>query len=311
MRIEYDPSLVEQATFLAIRKSPQDEAAFRRARESVYALRDSEQRDEGFRRISSQWFLKLALGEPLRLLIAERPLIEQCVECCFVREAFGARKQAADLYVKMSADGASRTCTLIVGLCPETLLAPGDLAATLRTDLLKVSDMLDEAFAYSPEAPSANRPRQNLIRDRYRALWDIYVTSRLRLEKRHAERHEHIARNRFIQAFTSQGRPPNAACCDALMRMSRPNHSQLLQWAMTPHTLPEWSSAESDHEQPGQACPLCGFPTYDWYPAEMLEQALVDQMAEILPSWGLQSGMCRQCVETLRSSRISLQHQDS
>ncbi|HNO80084.1 MAG TPA: hypothetical protein PKN33_18710 [Phycisphaerae bacterium] len=306
MKFEYDPSLVEQATFLAVRRDSEKEAAYRTAHEVAYTLEDHEHREMAFNQLSSQWFFELGLQEPLQELLAERPLIERNVSICYVREASGARKQGAELYVKESSGDSTRSCTSMVEICPETLLDSIELRETLRSDLLKISDMLDETFAYSPELPPADRPRQNLIRDRYRALWDMYVVSRLNNENRLSQKQDRIACNRFTQAFTSQGQPPNTKCLDALLKLEKVDHRQLLEWAVEPRSLPGWSLSESDADKPGQACPLCGFPTYDWYPTQSMDRAWADRVARSLPGWTIKDGMCRQCVETLQSKEICI-----
>ena len=96
--------------------------------------------------------------------------------------------------------------TLFIGLQAVRCLDRGRLAAFLRHELMHVADMLDPAFAYDPHPafvpppvfrpggpngpPQADstggwigggcEPEHELIRERFRALWDLWVHVRCR-----------------------------------------------------------------------------------------------------------------------------------
>jgi hypothetical protein len=60
-------------------------------------------------------------------------------------------------------------------------LESGGLLLLLRRELYHISDMIDPAFAYRPElGETGGSPAcENLIRDRYYALWSLFIEARL------------------------------------------------------------------------------------------------------------------------------------
>jgi hypothetical protein len=84
----------------------------------------------------------------------------------------------ADVMVELGAEAAT---TLLVRLRPESLLEAERLRALLRHELLHAADMLDPAFGYSRELPASDSgpSYDNLLRDRYRVVWDATIDGRL------------------------------------------------------------------------------------------------------------------------------------
>jgi len=312
LRCEYHPGLVEQTTFLAARRDPAAERALRAELEGAYGIGDPDLRDEQFARIHGRWFVDLQLERHLDVLIAEQPLIGRRVDRCHVREAAGRRRENVELFVRTQrtqrvpsrpadTDGdAGVERTLIIDVCPETLLDQGRMGRWLRRELLKVADMLDAAFGYSPSLPAVHHARQNLIRDRYRVLWDAYVEARLRRTHPDTASPSAGLRERFERAFAHGGSLSSAASLDLLLQLTATTHPRLLEWALQPETLPGWQATASDPAHPpGELCPLCSFPTYDWYDfGNDRDRCLQFAISQAQPAWHHDLGACRQCVET-------------
>jgi len=300
LHCEFHPGLVEQAAFLAARRAAKDRL-LRDELDAAYKIMDLDLRDESFALIHGRWFVKLGLDHPIRTLIAEQPLIACHVGRCHVREAAGRRRENVELFVRaQSTAGGENERTLIIQLCPESLLETDRLSAWLRRELFKIADMLDDAFAYSPILPAVHRSRQNLIRDRYRVLWDAYVHARLRRTHPNAAEPPGRLRERFERAFGHGDSNSSAACLDLLLQMTATTHTRLLGWAIEPQTLPGCQShGSAAAHDPGELCPLCRFPTYDWYDfAGDVRAELQHALASAQPAWRSDQGACRQCVET-------------
>ena len=78
-KIEYDPSLIEQAVNHAVYGDPKLEAALHRRTDPLYGLRPSSGRDRMFGRIYATFFEQLGLARTLPRLLEERPLIADSV----------------------------------------------------------------------------------------------------------------------------------------------------------------------------------------------------------------------------------------
>jgi hypothetical protein len=266
----------------------------------VYRIADANARESGFSKVHERWFVRLGLDASVRGLIQERPLIELQVQRCHVREAPGRRRQNVELFVRQGTNGdPDIQRALFIDICPDFLLDADRLRSWLQRELLKVSDMLDDAFAYSPVLPETHRAKQNLIRDRYGVLWDIYVEARLQPASNSDELHPRL-RERFERAFACGGAGASTQCLRALLDFTAPTHSCLLGWASEPETLPgRRPDLGSDWLTPGELCPLCRFPTYDWYDlCDDADGTIRSVISSIHPIWSPELGVCRQCAET-------------
>jgi len=310
MQIEYDPQLIEQAVFLACRQDRPMESKLHAATDPLYTLADHRAAEAKFQEVYATFFTDLELGSILTTLLAERPLIEQHVGRCIVHQAVQSKDESAELFVKNAGPSANpSTRTLIIRLCPASLLAPDDLALWLRRELLHVSDMLDERFAYHREALDGLPARQNLMRDRYSVLWDVFAQSRLSREGNAEQSYTRRLSAMFQKAFSGHGGDWQGVF-QRVFRDPGLTHRRLLDWAGKPETLFGEQSAPQQgptRPSPGGECPLCGFPTYDWFG---FETGGADSLAEAIrssrPDWQRRSGACRQCAEIYAA--VATQH---
>jgi hypothetical protein len=302
-RVDYDPVLVEQAVRLAVRSDRSAEQSLHKVVDPLYAIDDREARDRAFTRTFAEWFTQLGLGRPLAELIAERPLIDRRVARCLVRMAPRRKAESAELFVRRDSPTDPIVRTLVIQLCAESLVEPESVRPFLRRELLHVGDMLDDDFGYVREEFDGLPAQQNLVRDRYGVLWDIYVERRLLDENLvGGERMERL-RVGFEKAFTLGGQPPAGDAFDRAMQCRSLTHRQLYSWANEPRRVLEVNGADSPQpvvgrSGPGQSCPICGFPTFDWLDlsAEGGTEA-IRAIQRICPTWTPADGVCRRCAE--------------
>ena len=326
MTVEYDQVLVEQATFLAVRQSADLEREFHRVIDPLYEMTDrkcgsadEESRQRAFAAVFRDYFAKLKLDRLIEGLLAERPLIQAHVGSCLVREAPRRKDESAELFVQETkSDTTPPTRTLVIQACPQSLNrkcgSAVDLEAftlRMRRELLHVSDMLEPRFEYDRTAISGLPAQQNLVRDRYAVLWDMYVEGRLIREGRsddaNAARLERGFRRVFSGHVTQFG-------CDAFQKVieaEQLTHPTLIAWARDPGGLfaRGGERAACSVVSGGQRCPLCGFPTYDWYDFEEgADESVVEEIEKDHADWTTELGACRQCAEIfiaeVRGTRI-------
>lgn len=304
MRMEFDPLLVEKTVRLAVRRNTDLERALHREIDPVYRLADPEARDRAFTDIFAGKFRELRLDAPLLGLMRERPLIGHRCARCVVHEAARRSAEGAELFVR-SDDGVSIARTLLVQMLPESVVSPERVSPLLRRELLHVSDMLSEPFGFRADDLSSLPPREQIVRDRYRVLWDLYVESRLSREGRIDDRGLAKLRLLFERAFTRQGLAPGAVAFDAALAIEGVTHDDLLAMAREPERL---SGASADAAgRPSTGCPLCGFPTYDWFDfAADDKEERVRIITLSRPDWTPADGACRQCVETYVSGSTGI-----
>lgn len=174
----YDARLVEEAVAMAVRRLlPETRAAFHGDRDSVYDVKDPDEREVRFHRLHARWFARLGLGRPLETALAEQPVVTASVGGCDVLGATSRQQECADLW---SGSGSAAGMRLVVRLRPASLAEPETLLPLLRHELMHVGDMLDPAFGYERSLPAADADvPENLLRDRYRVVWDVTIDGRL------------------------------------------------------------------------------------------------------------------------------------
>lgn len=302
MQIDYDPWLIEQVVFLAVRRDPEQEHLLHAVLDPIYTEPVGRVREAKFRRVHAAHFARLQFDGILPGYLAERPIIGAEVGRCIIREAPRRKDESAELFIKRAGPAAASDRRLVIQVCPQSMLEQDHLASLMRRELLHVADMLDRRFAYARDEIDNLAARQSLVRDRYRVLWDIYVQGRLHREGWADEEHEGRLRSLFGRAYNTCPDEARRHSFKSVFSAATLTHHQLFDWAQHPealfdgvHAAPPTASWGS-----GTACPLCGFPTHDWIESsgDTFEE-LVEVLRTAYPKWRSEEGVCRQCADTL------------
>ena len=154
----YAPDLVEEAVLLAEPTAPAASAqAFRRERDRIYEIVDDDAREASFRSLHLRWFARLGLHRVIDQVAHQRVDVADRVNVSRVVRALTRQDEGADLVDEATLDAASPTPTLVLRLCPSTLLRPDALCTLLHHELTHVADMLDPAFGYERRLPASER----------------------------------------------------------------------------------------------------------------------------------------------------------
>lgn len=188
MYIEVDPVLLEDVVFLAMRRLEQrgDQAMFREYRNRVDAVyetpNDDHDREIAFRDLHADFFRRLGYEQMLRDCLEEFPLLVRELDRASFLKAISRKGEGGELFVRKDEGNGSRPQrTAVVRLRAEVFLDSNELAELLRREFYHISDMVDPAFGYEPAVGDTGDSiaQENLIRDRYRALWSVFVEARL------------------------------------------------------------------------------------------------------------------------------------
>jgi hypothetical protein len=282
-RVELDPALVEESVLLAAdASSPSRRRQYRRERNAVYEIPEPEKREGAFAELDARWFAQLGLGERLLSLLREHESVLARVARCVVLKAGRSRDEGADLHESQGA-----MPTLAVKLTPASLLDFDRAALLLRGELLHVEDMLDPAFGYERDVPAfgVDPVYENLVRDRYRVLWNVSVDGRLASRGLLPEGGEGRRRREFLAAFAMLG-PEAEAYFERFFRGPRPSHRELLRFA-----------GNVEGRASGR-CPLCRFPTARFRGKDEPLDALVEEaIRRDFPDFRPSQGICPQCAD--------------
>jgi len=303
MLIEYHPKLVESAVAAATRQDAALERRLHAVTDPLYALPPGPQREARFQQAYATFFSSLGLERVLTDLLDEQPLIGRLVDRCVVLAAGRTKDESAELFVKRGEQGGpAQTRSLLIRVCPQSLLDGRRLRPLMGRELLHVADMLDGQFGYRLESIGGPPSRQNLIRDRYRAVWDSYVEGRLLRAGKVCDSREQELWQAFLRAFGRHGEPPPRQAFDRVFSADELTHVQIFAWAADPDSLCGPGTGQAGRL--GELCPLCGFPTFDWYEFSAEGGAAVaGVIAGRRPEWRPDRGACRQCAETYAAAR--------
>jgi hypothetical protein len=233
-RITYEASLVEEGVLLAEKLLPAARAAaFRSERDRIYEVRDRDEREARFEELHGRFFVQLALDRPLHEALSERPELMRRTRACRVLPATSRREEGADLRAEVDAGAAGALPTIVLRLCPSSLLQGEPLLTLLRRELLHVADMVDPAFGYRPELPLVHDDPAilGLVRERYRVVWGLTVDGTLYRARRAGLRARGERFADFLRTFPALGGGAEAAFA-TWFDGPRPTHEAILEFVL-------------------------------------------------------------------------------
>jgi len=179
--LQFDSRFVEE--MVSLRMETKEEEGDRLAvklfyqeRDQIYENAESEEaRDEQFRSFYAKWFAEVGFEALFRGALDDFPGILETNPLIFVKRAWERKEEGAELY------GQGSQKTVLIRLSAARMNDPVLLQSFLRQELLHIQDMLDSAFQYSPDLPlwGDNVAQDELIRQRFRLLWDVSVEGRM------------------------------------------------------------------------------------------------------------------------------------
>ncbi len=297
----YDPRLIEETVFLALRGDPKAER-FHNERNHLYDIIDMDERERAFKEIHRSWFLRLGLANQIEKAGQEFPLLASSVASCVVACALRKRDEGAELFIDPEERlGERERRTVRILLKPESFLDPLALLAFLRRELLHITDMLDPRFAYEPVLPVAEGgpAHDRLLQDRYRNLWDTTIGGRMVRRGWAPPSLRDDCLREFIRTFPMLG-DEVARIFSSFFDEERHTHKELVIFADDPGATLQGSAIH-----PGSRCPLCRFPTYVFEPKpERLSTEVISRIRQDFPQWCSAQGLCRQCADLYRSGNF-------
>ena len=293
IRLTYDPELVEEAVLLAEANTARADArAFRRDRDRIYDVPDADQREARFRSLHLLWFVRLGLHRIIEEAMSERPEIADRLADGRVVRAMTHREEGADLIDRGAGDSNTRPM-LVLRVRPATFLEPDALRNLLRHELMHISDMLEPAFGYQRTLPPSDDgpSHDNILRDRYRVLWDVTIDGRLARAGRLSEHVRAARRQEFTAAFPMLGDRCHEVFDEWFDRM-QPGHAALVAFALTQ------DADRTAADNIAGRCPLCRFPVAALDPRpERLSAAARTAICADHATWSVEQGLCSQCLD--------------
>lgn len=296
------PRLMESVVFEATRDEGRLEREYRKEFSACYDESDPDRRESAFRTVHERWFDKLGFRRRLLDLIDEFGFVRSQVARFVVSDVIGVRRQGLELF------GQPGRYNVVAGICPSFLLNDADMSVWFRHELQHIDDMLDPDFGFDKSlAPGGSTDAaRNLHRDRYALLWAISIDARMQQRGRAPESLKAKRRVEFARAFgfdhASQADEPFDHLWGSMLS-ERLTHAGLLELArvgLTPPANQNETKSRTSTPNPGAACPLCKFPTFDWMPPQDMPEGLAASVRVDFQRWNPQDGICVRCAEIYR-----------
>jgi hypothetical protein len=282
------PDLMEEANLLAERDAARETArVFRRERDRIYEVGDAEARDAQFHALNLRWFARFGLQASLETSVNEHAGFAGRLGAGRIVRAITRGEEGADLVDPASRAREGAGPLLVLRLRPQSLLDHDSLRAMLRHELMHVADMLDPAFGYQRSLPPSDGgpSADNILRARYRAVWDATIDGRLaRAGCAPAAALDGRWRD-FSAAFAMLG----DGCRGAFQSWwdeDRPTHAAIVAFAAVP-----------GHVDAGR-CPVCRFPVASLDDrVSAIAPSIAAAIRDENPAWCIDQGLCAQCLD--------------
>jgi hypothetical protein len=299
MELQYETDFLESALFLCIRRRnppvpPAQVTRFHAERERVYRVLEPGTREQRFHEVYVAWFREWGLEERWHRIWREMPQLERQLSYLVICRPRAGWEPGVELY--MNREGGP---SAVLVLPPERLFEDTRLEAFLRHEFTHLADMLDPEFGYDPDEVTARVPAglERLVRERYRLLWDITIDGRLAAAGHPVETSRETHAGALARAFPFWSEERRAEVLARLWSREPPRHAELVAWASDPRCV-----RAQKGPAPGAACPLCGFPTFEWADPHRA-QTLEPWIREDAPWWAAGLGLCGRCAELYEARR--------
>lgn len=256
-------------------------------RERVYRQPALDGREDAFQQLHLKWFREWGLEDTLKKLARGLSGFEPQLTSLTYRKAQNRKDEGAELYAD---PGGTRR--VVMALRGDRFEDEEGLAIFMRHELYHVCDMLDPAFGYEPELilPGFTATQQRLATERYRVLWDAAIDGRLS-SAGHAvatTREKYAALLDLAFSFWPAER--RAELLAQTWAGKAVTHALLAEFASDPR------AKDAHGPAPGQPCPLCGMPTFEWATTDLLEP-VVSLIRGEFAQWDPGQGACGRCAE--------------
>lgn len=299
----FQPRLVEEAVFMALREAPQRER-LQRQRDRLYRIADPELRDRTFEEFHRSLFIHFRLADPITKALSEQPFIidetSRAVVC-----AAGGKEEGAELFVGSEAGATPKdNRTVRILLKPQSLLDPEPLLTLLRHEMFHIADMLDPAFGYQPSLPPADggQAHDRLLSERYRALWDATIDGRM-VRRRwlcDSARDKHLEE---LERVFPMLRDLARKITELFFDREPHTHAELAAFAIDP---PLAIGLAHQRDASGSRCPLCVLPTHAFVAEpQSLEEEVLAAIRRDFPQWQPELGICLQCADLYRARGVT------
>ncbi|MBI4042915.1 MAG: hypothetical protein HY391_05510 [Deltaproteobacteria bacterium] len=296
-KIYFDPILVEEVVFLEINRAEKSgnislSKRFFSERERLYEQkRDAERGGDSFHSFYVRYFQELGFQSIFEKAIASFNILCGIELSVIVLRVWRDQDEGAELY------GDDERKTVRISIRVTRFFDRESLSGFLDQELLHISDLLDPAFCYPENSflgeaslGGLSDMENNVIRGRFRLLWNIYVEARLQKMGKKRLMTTEERRKEFETSFSHWSREEIDRVFARLISGSSFAFEDLVELARNARLAKPIGLG-------GLRCPLCHFPSYQGITNWEGSRHVVELIKRDFPSWESAEGACLQCYE--------------
>jgi len=311
MKLEFDPSLIEEVVFgeLKARDQKGDFAfalEYHSSIDPVYENFPLDERPSQFKKIEWVFFKKLEFPKVIKEIFDEFPELEGRAAGGVIAKAVNPFDEGSYLTKGMNQEAGQKR--IVVKLLSGRFQEIPYLKKLVRHELMHASDMLSESYGYRDERLGGNPMEESIVKERYSTFWDIFVDGRLIRNGRETISDKESRYREFESLYKKIPDEMKIAIFDVLWQDDNLTHDKILGLAKDVNEVIKISEGlplmhvhkKKKTVSPGSQCPLCQFRTYHW--VENIEQDayLVEAIKKDFPRWEPEDGVCGQCIEAYK-----------
>ncbi|MCF6151005.1 hypothetical protein KsCSTR_07990 [Candidatus Kuenenia stuttgartiensis] len=319
MKLEFDPGLIEEVVFMAIREKEEQgdtklSEEYHLRVDPIYEDFSLEERPIQFRKVEWDFFHKLGFVALVEKALDEFKELEDLMAGAVIVKAKSKHDEGSDLVSDLNRKNAKKR--MKVKLLAERFRDHIFLEKFLRHEIMHILDMLSDAFGYRSEFLGGNPMEQCIVTERYSTFWDIYVDSRILKDGKETIGSRESRFEEFSALYMGFSEEGKKAIFDVLWNDENLTHGKILELAddvnkvlrLSDDKIPENLRQKKKILLPGALCPLCQFRTYKW--VENLEEDIetVQDIRQDFPNWSAEDGACDRCVEMYKSRKAISHH---
>lgn len=295
LKVLYHPDLVQDVVFVEIKKKEGTEVydEYYKLANDIYEGED-DNRGKKFRKLDITFFHRLGLHKTINEVLSEFPEFEEKINTFYVWKARTIHDAGSDL--------ASDGIEAFLKLFPEDFDDISLLVAMLRHESMHISNMLDNDFGYKNGRLATSSLQENVVKDRYRVLWDIFIDSRLEKLRKEMPNIKEERFQEFHALFKSVVPGKEREIFEKLWSANNFTHERLRELANEPGLVAAYVGVEvnikdAEGPLPGHPCPLCTFPTQKWAKQDVIIKEVVELVRQDLAGWESDHGICETCYD--------------
>ncbi len=298
-RYLFSVKLIERTVQLELQRQADLDELYHRKADIIYEEYDGSERQQEFEKLDWSFFRRLGIPERIDAEVRKFPIIAEQLGNIVVSAAAQKTDETADLFEKDNAQH------MLISISPETFIEWDIGRRYVLHELMHVVDMLDPSFRYENSRLGRLPAEEEIVRQRFALLWQIYVDGRLEQQGEYPFHVLDTYEQEFNRLFRRIPIDQHRKILQKLWSGKSLTYRQLIGFAHELSHLIDWAGGSSEliadrgaELELANSCPICHCRMYHSVRLdEKSDSAIVNRIREEFREWCPDQGICDRCLE--------------